>query len=164
MTETFKPARPTEYEGVVFRSKSEAIFARALTLRGFLWEYEPGHFGLPGGWYPDFRIATTEDVDHSILTGLVEYKPSLVTETFMAELHDRFGELCTSGLWCGSSMYGLLACGSSYNSERHLFEWNPAGGWRSPKQCLWRWDVFRHINEAATYRYDLKQQPTGQPQ
>jgi hypothetical protein len=47
---------PTEYKGVRFRSKSEAVFARTLDLvvgRNLTWTYEPkGHKGHP--W--DFEI------------------------------------------------------------------------------------------------------------
>ncbi len=46
-------AKPTEYAGVLFRSKLEATWARFFDVIGVEWEYEPTH--LPG-WIPDFLI------------------------------------------------------------------------------------------------------------
>lgn len=34
-------AIPTEYKGIMFKSKSEAIVARGFDLAGLLWKYEP---------------------------------------------------------------------------------------------------------------------------
>lgn len=46
-------AKPTEYAGVLFRSKLEATWARFFDVIGVAWEYEPTK--LPG-WIPDFLI------------------------------------------------------------------------------------------------------------
>ena len=46
-------AIPTEYAGVVFRSKLEATWARFFDFLGIAWEYEP--CVLPG-WMPDFLL------------------------------------------------------------------------------------------------------------
>lgn len=111
-------ARPTEYRGVVYRSKSEAMFARYLDLR-FVgecdfsatgdhhptdhrpcssssgWIYEPIGFEVHG-WTPDFLVHA---VGHHHLHGaeipnlhywLLEYKPSAPTKTYMAECSQRF--------------------------------------------------------------------------
>lgn len=54
MSEIIHAPIPTDYKGVRFRSKSEAIFARALELRGYeIWEYEPRGFEV-ADWCPDF--------------------------------------------------------------------------------------------------------------
>jgi hypothetical protein len=47
-------AKPTGYNGVVFRSKLEATWARFFDVIGLAWEYEPTQ--IPG-WIPDFLIA-----------------------------------------------------------------------------------------------------------
>lgn len=47
-------AKPTEYAGVLFRSKLEATWACFFDTIGIKWEYEPTH--IPG-WVPDFLIA-----------------------------------------------------------------------------------------------------------
>ena len=46
-------AKPTEYNGVIFRSKLEATWARFFDVIGVKWEYEPCR--LPG-WVPDFLL------------------------------------------------------------------------------------------------------------
>lgn len=47
-------AKPTEYAGVLFRSKLEATWARFFDVIGLEWQYEPTQ--IPG-WIPDFLIA-----------------------------------------------------------------------------------------------------------
>jgi hypothetical protein len=47
-------AIPTEYAGVLFRSKLEATWARFFDVIGLEWEYEPCQMY---GWWPDFLIA-----------------------------------------------------------------------------------------------------------
>ena len=47
-------AIPTEYRGVLFRSRLEAKWAEFFTILGIAWEYEPK--ALPG-WIPDFLVA-----------------------------------------------------------------------------------------------------------
>lgn len=46
-------AKPTQYAGVVFRSKLEATWARFFDVIGLQWEYEPTQIS---GWIPDFLI------------------------------------------------------------------------------------------------------------
>lgn len=52
-------AVPTEYAGVVFRSRLEARWAVFMDTVGIMWEYEPERVQLPGGgtYLPDFRTA-----------------------------------------------------------------------------------------------------------
>lgn len=46
-------AKPTEYAGVLFRSKLEATWARFFDVIGLAWEYEPCRMPF---WVPDFLI------------------------------------------------------------------------------------------------------------
>lgn len=46
-------AKPTEYAGVLFRSKLEATWARFFDVIGLEWEYEPMQMQ---GWIPDFLL------------------------------------------------------------------------------------------------------------
>jgi hypothetical protein len=46
---------PTEFLGVVYRSRSEAIVAAAFNMTEIKWEYEPSHARV-GDWVPDFFI------------------------------------------------------------------------------------------------------------
>lgn len=146
ITKQYPKARPTEYEGIVFRSKSEAIFARALDLRGFTWEYEPKRWLAEDGWGPDFWVVGY-DQDHLIYNMLVEYKPGEATDTYLKELHGRFGDMI------GVQYFHCFAvCGSSFNETRECFRWG-CGGW---SKCESGYDFFRHIDEASKYRFDLK--------
>jgi len=67
-------AHPTEYAGVLFRSRLEARWAAFLDLLGWAWEYEPIDLR---GWTPDFRVRFP--CHHSECAGghtlLVEVKP-----------------------------------------------------------------------------------------
>jgi len=72
-------AKPTEYKGVLFRSKLEATWARFFDVIGVEWEYEPCQ--LPG-WIPDFLIDGW---------WLAEVKPFPVTGSH-AVRHEPFGK------------------------------------------------------------------------
>ena len=86
MNKKFKP-KPTEYKGTVFRSKSEAIFARHLELCGFDWRYEPKpseSFWIGGVHTWDFlALKFVEGVEHRYF---IEYKPSKPTKTYVDNL------------------------------------------------------------------------------
>jgi len=66
-------AHPTQYNGVLFRSRLEARWAAFFDLAGWQWEYEPIDLE---GWTPDFRV--TFPCSHSECSGshtlLVEVK------------------------------------------------------------------------------------------
>lgn len=89
-------ARPTEYRGVRFRSKTEAVFALAIEQSNFVWEYEPRLLKLADGWVPDFWIVDA----HTNLRGvqaissfLIELKPRPVTQTYKDELAKRVASM-----------------------------------------------------------------------
>jgi hypothetical protein len=84
-------AKPTEWNGIRFRSKSEAKFAAFLTAQGFSWIYEPllSHFDIQWKdqreeWRPDFVIIHARD--NVPVFNVVEYKPRRPTKTYMDEL------------------------------------------------------------------------------
>lgn len=102
MRTTFK-AKKTEYMGVVFDSKSEAVFARALHLANNEWVYHPSkHCGhkwdflvFPFQYFrrPQFAyVGGTSYVSKTLgvhLAGkplLVEYKPSMPTMSYVENL------------------------------------------------------------------------------
>lgn len=72
-------AKPTEYAGVLFRSKLEATWARFFDVIEVPWKYEPTRLS---GWVPDF-----------LLDGwwLAEVKPVPVTGPWAAK-HASFGK------------------------------------------------------------------------
>lgn len=96
-------ARPTEYKGVVFKSKSEAIFARGLDLietsNGFgdtlrvMWHYEPVFLKTNDGYIPDFYLVVHDITRHfddgRIKEYIIEYKPKLPNNTYISVLEKR---------------------------------------------------------------------------
>jgi hypothetical protein len=87
-------ARPTEFRGVRYDSKGEAVFARALELAGNQWEYHPE---TPGEHNWDFRVKPSGCWELFVKSGqhgevlpfpetLVEYKPGPPTDTYIEEL------------------------------------------------------------------------------
>lgn len=62
------PAKPTKYNGRLYRSRLEARVAAYLDLRGYVSEYEP--IDLPK-WSPDFSVITQDG-----RTAYVEVKPA----------------------------------------------------------------------------------------
>lgn len=134
---TIKEARPTEYMGIRFRSKSEAMFARYLELHleenksncasysalyGVIGEgsggfaYEPKSFSI-GGWCFDFLLWKTDwDEDLGVprlLMQFIEYKPSKPTDTYVQEFEDRCLKLFPKwetfmDNWSASIYYGSV--------------------------------------------------------
>lgn len=74
-------AHPTNYNGVMFRSRLEARWAAFFDLAGWSWEYEPIDLN---GWSPDFRVHW--DCWHSECpnghTLLIEVKPYYSIDEF----------------------------------------------------------------------------------
>lgn len=68
-------ASPTEYNGLIFRSRLEARYAALLDLCGNRWEYEPYEFG---GYIPDFLLIAPNGTETYL-----EIKPGRTTEQLM---------------------------------------------------------------------------------
>lgn len=96
--------RPTEFAGVRFRSKSEAVFARCLSLAGNQWKYEPGTIA-GHGW--DFIVKRRSSNLESFV--FIEYKPSRPTMCYVDSLVERMRK---------TPVESLIVWGSP---------WNPAG-------------------------------------
>jgi hypothetical protein len=48
---------PTEFNGITYRSRTEARWAHFLTSLGVQFDYEPNGYDLEGEWYlPDFYV------------------------------------------------------------------------------------------------------------
>lgn len=155
-------ARPTEYRGVVFRSKSEAIFARLLELNHYEWMYEPkDYFALDTGWTPDFWAfhCIQQDGTPLLQSVLIEYKPSDVTDTYKAELLERFLQFWPDGM---RGIVPVLVCGTPFDKSQP----------RSMERVTWigekRWVqmkiaegwFFKNWDKAMETRFDLKSQPS----
>lgn len=154
-------AIPTEYKGVVFRSKCEALFARNLDLSGgWLWEYEPFEFRSKDGWQPDFRLAALVptrvmggwSIPQGIADALLEYKPSDVTDTYLDHAATRAFDIASKNQIPFSF---FIVCGSPFNRIRKSY-WLLEGRFQLQEgHCQW----LEWIDEAREYRFDLKDAP-----
>lgn len=71
-------AKPTEFQNVKFRSRSEAIFAAFCADNEWRWQFEP--FFCPGGWSPDFLIDDRIAVDVRPAQSLGDFLPLEIYE------------------------------------------------------------------------------------
>lgn len=143
-------ARPTEYCGVRFRSKSEAIFARVLDIGGYFWEYEPKIF-CSSEWKPDFWVIHQHrHPKKEIASILLEYKPRRPTETYLEQLSVKAMPASQLGhqVW-------LIACSPFNDDDPRLFALEEDGSWSRPNNGgpFIKSEFF----EAAQYRFDLTQ-------
>lgn len=100
----------TEYKGVIFKSKSEAIIARAMDLLDLCWTYEPEVLRCKDGYVPDFIVKGT------MVNAVVEYKPAPVTQTYRDSLFERFERFHEFGLST------ILIIGSPFDALRITME------------------------------------------
>lgn len=143
---SFTPT-PTEYHGIVFRSKSEALFARVLDLRTDAWIYEPAWLADPDGWVPDFFVlARMTKYPHKAF--VIEYKPRIPTETYLKQLAGRMARI--------SNNYGFLcicAYGSFYDEPREIIAQMFYDGESVQTVRFANADIMRR---ALEYRFDLQ--------
>lgn len=115
MNRTLQPIE-TEYSGVVFRSKTEAVFARCLDLAGAPWTYEPVYSrpreyeiqpkDIPPGmeiegesWTPDFRISIPNKWRHrpgkflNFTEAIIELKPKEPTDSYIKTTAEKYFRL-----------------------------------------------------------------------
>jgi len=137
-------ARPTEYNGVRYRSKSEAMFARYLELTidrefsrknancgancrrgGFI--YEPEFLRLDD-WTPDFffwQVYASKHAEPAITGSAIEYKPARPTETYVDEFDRRCCALSEKApYYCSYELYW----GGFFGGESGLIVWAPGYG------------------------------------
>lgn len=150
MSETIE-AIPTEYKGIRFRSKSEAMFAFALSRTTLTWIYESEYFVTSDNWTPDFHLSWKGK--DRIWTAALEYKPHPVTDTYRGVLSGRFEEL--QSRFTGLPFLGILAIGNPYDKVYSVEAWDWEDGvWR----CI-PWlvnDIFNRIESALLYRFEFK--------
>jgi hypothetical protein len=191
-----KQARPTEYKGVVYRSKSEAMCAKLLEHEFQVVEYEPRRFAV-GDWIPDFfasRMARAIEYEPCCRTCgkahemafsefnceecganvdfrsplqtatslMIEYKPALPTETYIAECFKRFFSIHK---WLlrdrGELAYAVsyeIRFGSPYSKSEDVGFVNMtcySSDGLSPIVIYNDWIGDIHREEVLNYRFDL---------
>lgn len=147
--EQFHEPIPTEYDGVLFKSKSEAIFARNMSLVGMTWEYEPERFTSSDGWIPDF-FAVFKGSNKKIWTAMIEYKPSQPSNAYFKNASRRFYSI-GFGKEYPPFQFALIASGSSFTDQKFLFDLKEGNTWKMSTQP---W-IFNGWGEASKYRFDL---------
>ena len=148
--------RPTEYEGQLFRSKTEAVFARSLDLASVAWDYEPSGLKIDDGYVPDFLAP--ENILGALVAMVIEIKPSTVTPQYRREWEDRAEEMVGR---CGIiPMSFLLIEGWHYGGVVPFVTTLIDGetdsfliGDRPEGFVSW---VHSHASEASSYRFDLQ--------
>lgn len=160
----------TEYKGIVFDSKSEAIFARKLDLDSInsentifvSWEYHPENF-VVNNYCPDFltQIYIRSDDDKVITkVDLIEYKPSVPTKTYINRLTGYFEYIKENDQF--NTVRRLFICsGSVFDSiEFNVIELNCDLGGTTVNDITGKYGLFSklNLNEARQYRFDLEHQ------
>ena len=146
-------AIPTEYKGIVFRSKSEAIYARSLDLfDNTLWRYEPEELKV-GDYVPDFSVIydLPEGYGHEV----IEYKPAYPTKTYLDRLSSHFSQL-NETMHKHSSFYNafILICVSPWEPEQAgVYVWSEDCFIKSKNGTS---QTVSSMTEAMEYRFDLK--------
>ena len=165
---TKKKARPTEYRGTRFASKSEAILARNFSLLDVAWEYEPP---VPGEWSPDFYLFGACTLFRFGM--YLEYKPRGCTETYKKELGERYAEIQKEQRANGgdSYMFNLftLLCFSPY--ERKPYDLRELEMYAFQDGIMRRVSsgeingdaLLGKIDEAMDYRFDLDEEADDLP-
>lgn len=162
-------ARPTEYAGVLFRSKSEAIFARCLDLCAqrtpqlvTVWEYEPNtgmdHDDVGGCRIGGFDFHVLTYLKHNSLFRrdyLLEYKPRLWTDAYRDEFLKKDAHYRkTSNLGFGNSICIGLFCYDFFADEPRY------GCFESSDNLLtvtpFLMPVLSYAKQAKQYRFDLR--------
>ena len=151
-------AKPTEYKGIVYRSKCEAILARAIDLQGHEFIYEPERLIILDGmkeWCPDFSVMVLDGGFWDEL--IVEYKPAMITDTYRECLSKRFNKL-SEGLSdlpfsSGISRTFLLICGNPYEGRTTTMQqYHPVSGWHEETKVK---GLHSMLKKAKSYRFDL---------
>lgn len=110
---------PTEYAGVTFRSKSEAIFARVLDLSSWVhaWEYEPAfepRHRIPNGHVWDFAVLHIDCETAFDEVHIIEYKPSQPTAAYVQHLINDYKKRGCSGY----TALPFMTFGNPFNESR----------------------------------------------
>lgn len=170
-----RQARKTEYKGVVFDSKSEAIFARLLDLHGVPWE---GRHPIRHDFHDwDFLVwtyavrcvvlgdplqngqrenATACWHGEHIEPTLIELKPSRPTVTYLNNLVRQHS---------GQPIRKVVVWGSPFEESEDGIIYRaipifPLGEWSLEDDSLLKDEIAGmdeiHLNDALSYRFDLQ--------
>jgi hypothetical protein len=145
-----KPPRQTEYRNVIFRSRSEAIFAHSLDRLKLLWAYEPAEFKQNDSWVFDFQVIFPGIDPGTLTTAFIEYKPAGVTSVTKRELTQRFR------FAKGSNQIAILLVGCPFDPKvpRSAQVLQDDGTWNEEPE--WLEALTSEWPEARKFRFDLE--------
>jgi hypothetical protein len=132
-------AHPTEYHGVLFRSRLEAQWAAFFDLVGWEWEYEPLDLIR---WTPDFRV--TFPCGHSECNGshvlLVEIKPYYSIDEFRGHpcMDYPYGNAYPNGLYDAAANIPADAS-AAFGNNPNITYWEMAHGSGGGIESINRW-------------------------
>lgn len=152
----------TEYKGVVYRSKSEAIFSRAWG-QCHKWgpesnlQYEPEFASIPN-YTPDFAYCSFTSFGKWIFT-VIEYKPRRPTVTYISQFAERLKAIDShlgGQLSYGSAIYWSNGFGcSDFGVIRPVLD-NTTGEWALGEAEEWDDLLKQEFIKATKYRFDLQ--------
>ena len=144
-----KQAIPTDFMGIRFRSKSEAMFANMLEQLGQSWFYEPSFLKV-GDYTPDF--ISIGKYENDLIVNIIEYKPGKPTRAYLERVMSKAKSISDrTGAFPKSFSIISINFFEPFNVKRLSIQ-------------AWRWvEIERHdfteemFNRVKTYRYDLEQ-------
>lgn len=157
-------ARTTEYRGIRYRSKCEAMFAMWLNLEHgdtSVIEYEPDWCEI-GDYVPDFTVAIPDagypqsraPVFRTYIH-FIEYKPSRPTFTYLSDVSEKLRQVIERE--CHSlktvSVGGFIYYGSVFTEDRGIFNVIPTGGVTERISVNW---IGKYEKQIRDYRFDLE--------
>jgi len=148
------------FQGILFKSKSEAMFANILEqmkgYRNYLrWVYEPKQFETKDKYIPDFIIYEGDELFLADWIYLIEYKPSMPTQAYIDYLAKQFEEIkkkdCYHFIDNCYLVYGNCFdnnfCRIVYDFESHQF-------FNQNDSLNWVEKIY--VERAKSHRYDLE--------
>ena len=155
---------PTEWQGIRFRSKSEACFAMYIDhytrkqngkeSAAVAWEYEPPQLMLDDGYAPDFRVVCFRN--NALWCKLIEYKPSRPTATYAVNVLEKLAILSNHvGMDCNPCIQFGSFWGNTPEQQPRTMVMNggqiiETAGWATSSD---EWQLRQVI---AGYRFDLE--------
>jgi hypothetical protein len=108
-------AIPTAFNGVMYRSKSEARLAVCFDAWGWDFEYEPKIRSMPG-FTPDFKITQKNGAIR-----IIEYKPVFPVDRYLRKLKSNFVTLLNNNRHSTIKIRCELWCIDFFNSVEQCF-------------------------------------------
>lgn len=152
MTNTIK-AIPTDYLGIGFRSKSEAMFANVLEANNLSWVYEPkGVFC--DDYTPDFL--SVECRGNILSADVFEYKPRTPTRAYLERLASKFPGIRRKLNCFGRVSFSVVVV--DFFSDYAPQMWCLSGSGWIQSNCFKSVVTEDKFNSSRKYRYDLIQE------